>query len=753
VKYHLLFALTVLCTSFSARAQTDSVSHHTSTLRGSIKIAPSGEAAIGVRVKVLATKLGAVTNANGEYRIEHIPVGHYQVSVFSSDYEPQTQEVVVSSAHQAILDFELRERRSGRDDTLTVFGGLALNPVNAYAVSSVTPFSIEDVNRYAAAFQDPPRMAENFAGVFGRGSTNNYIVVRGGSPIELLWRLDNIDIANPNHFGKNGSSGGLISAINSAMLGNSDFLTGAFPAEYGTKLSAVFDLHTRNGNTERTEGRAEISFNGLEGMAEGLLPSNGSSFLLSYRHSTLAVLREIGLLDYNTLPDFDDAMMKLHFPTGEHDNIDLTGLWGIGRIKANRTTGEEIGSGSDILVGGVDWQHIYSDKLIGHVYANYTHNAFSEALGEGRFEDVGLTYSTVKSTLTYSPNAIHAIEIGASAQRATYDWTNFNDQDFDTTFFSNNYTLFANWNWHILPELTLNTGAFGQYMNWHLPWIAKQFITTDSTMTFEPRASLAWSPWDAHTFSLAVGVHKQPEPFQFAQATHYVGGYTLRASDDLLFKAETYLKQYSDVPVHASVRDDYSFLNEGYARRMEFVDLKNTGKGRTYGAEFTALKHYSSGYFVTGTASLVRQEFAGSDGIWHFGAFDNQYILNLVSGFDIAIGSSSMMTIGEKFTIAGGGMYTPFDMARSDSTGYDILDSAHAYSARNDPYVRLDVNLEFHFNWQHSALTVFASILNALDIKNITYRNLWWDSWPGKSYIHYEYDLPILPIAGVRFEF
>ena len=281
-----LAALTLsLFWAASAQAQRDTLADRSNTLRGTVTAAATGQPVTHARVKVINTKLGAITTANGSYRIEHVPIGHYSVSVTSSEYAAQTQEIVIGTAHQAVLDFVLQDQRSDKADTLSVYGSLALAPVNAVTVSSVTPFSIEDVNRYAAAFQDPSRMAENFAGVFGRGSTNNYIVVRGGSPMELEWRLDGIDIPNPNHFGKSGSSGGLVSAINSAALGNSDFMSGAFPAEYGTKMSAVFDLHTRNGNTERTEGRAEISFNGLEGVVEGpVTVTNNASYLLTYRH-------------------------------------------------------------------------------------------------------------------------------------------------------------------------------------------------------------------------------------------------------------------------------------------------------------------------------------------------------------------------------------------------------------------------------------------------------------------------------------
>ncbi|MFI5264736.1 MAG: TonB-dependent receptor plug domain-containing protein, partial [Candidatus Kapaibacterium sp.] len=657
-------------------------------------------------------------------------------------------------------NFELSETVV-HGDTITVHGNNALEAINRVAAVSVTPFSIQDVNRYAAAFQDPSRMAENFAGVFGKGTSNNYIVVRGGSPIELLWRLDGIDITKHNHLGKNGSSGGLISAINTEMLGNSDFLTGAFPAEYGTKLSAVFDLHTRDGNNEKIEGEAGLSFNGMEAIVEGPVPvSDGSSFLVSYRHSTLSFLRELKILDYTDLPNFDDAMMKLHVKLGERDLLSGTGLWGNAYINDTYTSNSELGQGSGILVGGLDWEHLFSDQFINHFLINYVDNTYNEGVSGGT-EKIDISNITAKEELTYTPNKSHSFEIGLEAQRGTYT-IDQPDFVFNTSLKLDLYMAYVNWNWHIIPEFVLNTGLYSEFIRYDAAQLSTlgQFLNAGSLDAFpssyEPRASLSWSPAEEHTFAIAFGVHRQPEPLEFTQALHYVAGYTFKPSPDILLKVEGYEKDYSHVPVHALVKDSYSFLNEGFAQRIDYGDLVSTGTGKSYGAEFTLLKHYSSGYYITATASYVRQQFAGSDGIPHFGSFDNRYILNLVTGYDIPLTSSSMLTLSEKFTIAGGGMYTPIDLAASSAAGYEILDSAHAFGARNPPYIRLDLNAEFHFNWSGSSFTIFASVLNALNIKNVQHRfvDFSYDASGNiVAVIKEDLDLPILPIIGLKYEF
>jgi hypothetical protein len=734
----LAFIIFLLLHPNAVFGQTDSSALRGETLRGTVIATESRLPLPHARITISGTKLGAIANENGEFRIARVPVGHYIVKASANGYAVSSQEIVVGSAHQSILDFELHEQIV-TGDTLIVTGSNALEAINRIAVVSVTPFSIEDVKRYAGAFEDPARMADNFAGVFGRGTSNNYIVVRGGSPIELLWRLDGIDIPNPNHLGKNGSTGGLISAINSDMLGNSDFFSGAFPAEYGTKMSAVFDLHTRNGNSEKLEGSAQLSFSGMELMAEGPVPyASGSSFLFGFRHSTLGFLKQIGILDYDQLPDFDDAMMKLHLKFGERDILSGTGIWGHASIDDKYTTNSELGQGSGILVGGLDWQHIFSESFLTHVELNHAGNNFSEGIGAGT-ESIDIGYNTAKLEMNYTPNPLHNFEAGIAAEKGTFT-LNSNSGEINSTQSSNFYEAYLNWNWHITAELVLNTGLFSQY------------ITYDSASSLEPRISLAWSPNQEHSFAIAFGVHRQPEPVQFTQAVHYVIGYTLRPNPDLMIKAEAYYKDYSDVPIHASTKDFYSFMNEGFAERINYYDLVNNGHGKTYGAELTLMKHYNEGYYITATASFVRQQFAGSDGIWHYGAFDNIYIINLLSGYDIHLGENSMLTLSEKFSIAGGSAYTPFDLARSQQEGFAVLDSAHAYSARNPPYIRVDINAEFHFNWRATTLTIYASILNALDIKNPTYRFLRFDN-NGIPQVKEDLDVPIIPILGFRFDF
>ena len=134
--------------------------------------------------------------------------------------------------------------------------------------------------RYAGAIDDPARMVSAFAGVNGNAEGDNDIVVRGNSPRGILWRLEGVEIPNPNHFASEGATGGPINALNSNMLGNSDFYTGAFAPEYGNALSGVFDMKLRNGNNEQREYSATLSVLGTDLTAEGPFKERLCRFIL-----------------------------------------------------------------------------------------------------------------------------------------------------------------------------------------------------------------------------------------------------------------------------------------------------------------------------------------------------------------------------------------------------------------------------------------------------------------------------------------
>ena len=148
--------------------------------------------------------------------------------------------------------------------------------------------------------------------------------------------MDGIDIPNPNHFSTLGSTGGPVTILNTNTLKNSDFITSAFPAQYGNAIAGVFDLRMRNGNDEKYEFTGGMGFNGFEFGAEGpISKKNKSSFLIDYRYSMVAAIQAIGLSvgTGSSTPYYQDVNAKFNIPTKKAGTFSLFAVGGESHIR------------------------------------------------------------------------------------------------------------------------------------------------------------------------------------------------------------------------------------------------------------------------------------------------------------------------------------------------------------------------------------------------------------------------------------
>ena len=202
----------------------------------------------------ISPTLGTTTDIDGKFRIENVPVGRYDLQVSFLGYEPTiVKELTVSSAKETFINVSLKESAFTLDEIVIKPKTNKERALNSMAIVSARMLSVEEAKRYAGGFDDPARLASSFAGV-ASGVNSNAIVVRGNAPKSLQWKLEGIEIPNPNHFANlQGLGGGGLTALSSQLLANSDFFTGAFPAEYNNALSGVFDIFMRTGNNDDYE--------------------------------------------------------------------------------------------------------------------------------------------------------------------------------------------------------------------------------------------------------------------------------------------------------------------------------------------------------------------------------------------------------------------------------------------------------------------------------------------------------------------
>ncbi len=541
-------------------------------------------------------------DGNGRFTLTEVPVGRQSLLVTFTGYEEALlRNLVVSSGKELDLTIRLQESLQLQEEVVITADEQEGEVRNDLATVSARSFSVEEANRYAGTLSDPSRMASNFAGVANTADDRNDIVIRGNSPLGMLWRMEGMDIPNPNHFAGQGTNGGPVSMLNNNVLANSDFFTGAWPAQYGNATSGVFDLQLRNGNASSYEHMFQIGFNGLELMTEGPISRElGASYLVSYRYSTLAFFDALGLSfgELNAVPEFQDLSFKVNLPTRRAGTFSVFGMGGESNIEIVESPLE---SQEFEDLDPKDYTDIYQENFRGVVGLNHSiplgTNTYLKSTVGFTFENRDLTVDsvlidqstlpsyvervrnnrlTVQQMVNHKFNSQHTLRVGYFVHTFLNDFTDSTYVLQDSSFralrqFDGTATLaqvYGQWQYRINPKWTLNAGVFGQHFFFNDTW------------TVEPRLGVNWRFKPNQTLSLAYGLHSQlqqmelytyqtPEGEQLnrdlkmTRSQHLVLGYERQLPADIQLKVEGYYQYLDNVAVDASGETSFSALNIG----------------------------------------------------------------------------------------------------------------------------------------------------------------------------------------------
>ncbi len=778
-----------------AAAQTPS-----QTIRGIVTDNISQTSLIGVSIRVENNPaLGTVTDELGNYRLSNVPLGRQTLIISYIGYETQViPNVMVTAGKEVILNITLQESISQLDE-ITVTADTDEDKTttrNDLAMVSSRSFNVDDTKRYAGSIGDPARMAANFAGVVGGNDARNDIVVRGNSPLGMLWQVEGLNMPNPNHFGSLMSTGGPISMINNNNLDKSDFITSAFPAQYGNATAGVFDINMRKGNNEKTEFMGQIGFNGFEIGAEGpFSKKTKASYMVNYRYSTMGIFNLLGI-NFGTgssVPLYQDLNFKFSFPTKNNGSFSVFGLGGASKI-------DLIGSEADLdddhnLYGnenadtypryfsgitGIAYEQPLTSKTFIKIVAGISRgkesftsdsvarNEQHEVTGKYRWREADFrvtkysaamltrTKFSSKSSLTSGVNidmsdfTLYQHDIAPNVGRDTVR-LNVNDQ---TAL----YRFHSTWKQRFSPNWLFQLGAHAQYYNLNKQWAA------------EPRTSLQYiANGGRHSFSLGYGLHNQIQhittsfmqthvnnetyltnkDLKFSTSHHTVFTYDWNIAENLRLKAETYYQALSNIPVeqHPS---SYSVVNMGAGYAPGTQDsLVNKGTGRNYGVELTLERFFNQGYYFLVTGSLFNSKYTGSDGIERNTGYNTNYVLNVLGGKEWKLKTGDFLSVNLKFTTIGGPYLTPLDFEQSQAVGYAVYREHEAFSERQRAYLRADLRVSFRKEYKRSTLEA------SLDFQNLTnQKNIFSESYnPRTNSVVTVYQQPFFPVPYVRFTF
>lgn len=770
------------------------------TVRGTIRDEVTNSPVIGASILLIQEEgqkpIGAITDINGEFKITGVPIGRQSFRITSVGYEEnRISNAIVTAGKEVITSLTLTETVRSLDEV--VISANRKNDKtktnNELALVGGRSFNIDDTKRYAGALGDPSRMAANFAGVVSGNDSRNDIVVRGNSPTGMLWQLEGLNIPNPNHFGSLGSTGGPVSLLNNNTLDKSDFITSAFPSQYGNALSGVFDLRMREGNNQKHEFLGQIGFNGFEAGAEGPLSKNSkASYLVNYRYSTLGLFKALGI-EFGTgsaIPNYQDLNFKVSVPTGKKGKLSVFGILGQSDVNflgndvdttdtnlyGNENENTRVKFRTNIL--GLSYEYNVSPKTFtkftvgtsntdqkfsGDSISVVTREAF--ASGEARFKT---RKTSAVLHVRHKINAKHSLYAGITTDLLNFDLYNRDIYDggrFDTVRVNVN------------GENTLLTQAYGQWkyrMNRNLQLTAglhAQHYSLNDNFALEPRFGLQYTFGQGQSLSFGYGLNSQAQNIytyfvqtktergvinsnkglDFTRSHHFSIGYENRLAENLLLKVEPYFQALYDVPVERR-SSSYSTLNTGSTFVTDDEDsLVNAGTGRNIGIELTLEKYFSQGYYFLVTSSLFDSKYKGSDGVERNTAFNSRYVVNLLAGKEIKVGRNrnGILSASIKTSFVGGRYTSPLNLEASRKRGEAVYDESQAYSQKQDAYFRTDLRLAYRKEMRRSTLEVAVDLQNVSANKNIfqqTYN-------PRTNSIATEYQQGFFPVPMVRFTF
>ncbi len=781
-----LFLLILITLGFSALAQNANT--QTKKVKGIVIDADSKKPLEGVEVIIQGTSNTTKTDTSGVFEFESIAVGTISIELSLLGYDFKViPEITVTSGKEVDLTIALSESIVKNLQEVVVSSKRGkTKPVNEFATASARSINIQDTKRYPASVSDPARMVQNFAGVSASNDSSNEIIVRGNSPQSVLWRLEGIEIPNPNHFAGIAAGGGAISMFSSTTLGNSDFYTGAFPAEFGNATAGIFDLNYRNGNKDKREYAFNAGVLGVGVGAEGPFVKGGkSSYLVNARYSTFGLIQQFLPTEGQQL-NYQDLNFKLNFPT----SIGTFGIFGLVGNNTSLRDAKKDQSSSDFdifeyrttnTVFGLTHQVFITDKsYIKTVIARTSikDKGFFSALIPNlnfikrTFSDEETTDNAIRisSFLNTKLSAKSTLRVGAIFSNLDFNFRNTqfryvpvtSSEDVLKIKGNTNYIQgYAQFKYRATDDLTFNAGIHSTY------------LALNQTKSFEPRFAVSYNLPANQTITLAAGIHAKPQALstyfyesvntggvrqnlnknlKMTQAAHLVLGYEKGFDNGIRFKAETYYQKLTNVPVERKIGSGFSTIN--LASTIELLNteqLVSEGKGTNYGIDINLEKSFNKSYYFITNLSLFDSKYTTFDKKEFNTRYNRGYQLNLIGGKEWSVSSKKNRILGVncKFLSIGGQRQNEIDLPASQAAGETVFVPGKFYTQINDPYYRFDLGISLKTNRKKTTHTI------SLDIQNVTNRINRFESGfnPVTGKLSDNAQLGLLPILNYRVEF
>jgi hypothetical protein len=761
------------------------------TLRGTVRDADTGTPLTGANAILLKMQSGAdtlslATNPGGAFEFEGLKPGYYRLLMTANGYEPQLiREINIAAGKAQLLEIALTPSPTTLPRVTvssTVPGRRALQPL------SEIPLTRDQTLRFPAMYFDPARLAAAFAGVAQTDDGINGMSIRGNNPGGVRWRLEGVEIVNPNHLPNAGTfddrpasaSGGVL-MFSAQLLDNSSLLTGSFPAGFGDALGGVMDMNLRQGNPKKHEFTAQAGLIGLDVSAGGPMTKNGkNTYIVNYRYSTVGLLGKMGITFGGEKIGFQDLSFKTNF------------------------TGKKGGSWSLFGVVGISSNVFKPEGDTAKVYKDLFNIDFSSKTGI-----VGFSYRTALGTKTWIKTSFAVSgqqneRTATSSELNTLDKNTENHTSLNVVLFHkineqnrlsgglNGQIIYYNGlstnNLAVLYEGNIQIAQAQPWINWDwnssnralqlkLGLHANMYRTLESNAqgdeNVEPRASLTYHLARAHALTLAYGLHSQLNPLWLEADTrrgykdytqtypnrgsgfiraHHIGlRHSWNISDVLSVKTELYYQRQYDIPVSYQ-QGSFSIINETQLRQLNTLSIAGVAENK--GLEISVDRVVNNNWYMALNTSLFTARYQGSDEVWRNARWGLGHLANATLGKEWyrerTENKVKAFGINGRVVWTGGYRTMPIDIAASKLAKTTIYDTQNGFNVRQSDYFRIDLRVY----WKRS-LGALRNSTFAMDFQNVTsQKNIAYYFYdPFTQKIETKYQLEFVPNLSWRLEF
>jgi hypothetical protein len=713
-------------------------------IKGRVVDGETREPLPGVTVSPNGTELRARSGEDGTYLLADVPLGFYVLSFEREGYYPETRtDVIVRSGRTTFLNVEMLSVRPIHKEisvTAEVFLPQPEQPVSSMA------FNAEELRRDPGSAGDVSRALYVVPGIVRADDEANDLIVRGGSPMENGFYIDNIFLPNINHFPQQGASGGNISMLNMDFIDSLQISTGGFDASYGNRLSSIIDIEYREGNRERLNGQLNLSAIGYGAQFEGPIAGGKGSWMFSGNRSYLDLISK--LLESDNPSDFFDLQGKAVYDIAPGDRLSLLAIGGSSRTKYDQGGREKF----DYATAGLTWRHLwggtgYSDMSLSISFLNGTENHFSESEGKLHEEyDYGNLWLTWRNINHFRLSPSLRLSLGAEAQNVRFrNWDDYHS--IKNRLDGTSAAVFATAVVYPFANVSLSLGLRLD----RLPFSERFHLS--------PRLSFHWELSRRLSLNGSFGLFVQQMPLFLIQqdranaalrdprARHVVLGLKYLLRGDMQLTLEAYDKLYTDFPMSQTypyyfVIDDVNGDND---RFWDFGPLLDLGKAYSRGVELTVQKKLARDFYGLVHFTYYRACYRDLMGVWRNRLFDNRFILCVSGGYK----PNRFWEFSARWTWSGNKAFTPVNVEKSILYGFPWIDYADIMSGHLSDYGNLSVRVDRRFQFKRSNLVVYAGAWNVFDHRNELYR--FWDYY-GNSYLS-DYMWGVIPYLGLEFEF